>query len=419
MMLRKSGLVMVLVFFVCGVILVSGALAQDFQKSPIILRAPEVLPRELLSGRNYTIKETVKSDGLINIYEVDTPYGNIKVESTALLLKRVAELRALSKIEELKGTDVYLKAAKGAALGPVKTAEGLVTDPVGTATGVVSGIGNFFGKVSDSVTSSDPHKDKALNSIAGQSAFKREYAYQFGIDPYTNFEPLQKALNDLAWTAAVGGLTVKAAMMAVPGAAGAVVGYSGTAETMKNLVRDKTPAELEKINRQSLRSMGVDEGLADHFLSGTSYSPREKTFLVGALASMTGVLDRSIFLRLATMDCEESVAVFMRVRAQLMDLYQEKTHSVTRFVSADGVPLMLTKTGVIIGVFPLDYVGWTIGFGRKVTGVSNAIDAMPGIRGKELWITGTIDPKARSVLEKKGWKLEDKIQDRLLKKLEP
>jgi len=37
----------------------------------------------------------------------------------------------------------------------------------------------------------------------------------------------------------------------------------------------------------------------------------------------------------------------------------------------------------------------------------------------ELWITGTVDPLARGVLEKKGWKIEDKIQDRLLKKLEP
>ena len=55
------------------------------------------------------------------------------------------------------------------------------------------------------------------------------------------------------------------------------------------------------------------------------------------------------------------------------------------------------------------------GFARKETAVSNAIHAMPGIRGKELCITGTVDPLARRVLEKKGWKLEDKIQERLLK----
>ena len=80
---------------------------------------------------------------------------------------------------------------------------------------------------------------------------------------------------------------------------------------------------------------------------------------------------------------------------------------------------MLTKTGVIVGVFPLDYVGWTVGFARKETAVVDAIHKMPGIKGKELWITGTIDPMARRVLESKGWKLDDKIQDRLLKKLEP
>jgi len=35
---------------------------------------------------------------------------------------------------------------------------------------------------------------------------------------------------------------------------------------------------------------------------------------------------------------------------------------------------------------------------------------MPGITGKELWITGTIDPVARQTLEKKGWKLEERVK---------
>jgi len=249
-----AGTVLVLALSVWGTVFVSTAQPQEFQKAPILLQASQVLSKELLSGPNYTVKETVTNDGFINLYELDTPYGSLKVESTALLLKRVAELRAISKINELKGTDVYMKAAKGAALAPVKTATGVVTDPVGTASGVVSGVGNFFGKVSDAATSSDPNKDKALNSISGQAAFKRDFAYQFGVDAYTNFEPLQKALNDVSWTAAVGGLTAKAAFMAIPGGAGALVGYSGTADTMRSLVRDKTPPELEKINRQSLRS---------------------------------------------------------------------------------------------------------------------------------------------------------------------
>jgi len=401
--------------FLGGTVFVSTAESQEFQKVPIILRASEVLPRDLLSGPNYTVRETVRNDGFVNLYELDTQYGSLKVESTALLLKRINELRALSKIEDLKGTDVYLQAAKKAALGPVRTATGLVTDPLGTTTGVVSGIGNFFGKAGDAVTSSSPDKDKALNSILGQSAFKREFAYQFGIDPYTSYEPLQKALNDLAWTSAVGGLTAKAAFMAIPGGVGVVVGYSGTADTMRNLVRDKTPPELDKMNRASLHDMNVVDPLAGMFLLSTSYDPQEKTLLVGALASMTGVKDRGIFVEFAAIDCEEPVALFMRVRAEMMGQYFEKTRNVDRFVSAGGVPVLLAKSGVIVGIFPLDHVAWSAGFARKEMSVSDAIDRMQGIKGKELWIGGTVDPVARKVLEDKGWKVEDRVAGRLLK----
>ena len=122
---------------------------------------------------------------------------------------------------------------------------------MGTTTGIVSGIGNFFGKAGDAIMSSSPDKDKALNSVLGQAAFKREFAYQFG---------------------------------------------------------------------------------------------------------------------------------------------------------------------VIVGIFPLDHVAWSAGFARKEMAVSDAIDRMQGIKGKELWIAGTVDPMARSALENRGWKVEDRVAEKLLKK---
>jgi hypothetical protein len=395
------------------------ATAQNFQKVPIILRASEVLPRELLSGPNYTVRETVKSDGLVNVYEVETPYGNIKVESTVLLLKRINELRALTKIEALEGTDVYLNALKAATLQPVKTAEGLITNPVDTVSGIATGIGRFFSNIGSAVTSTSPYKGNLVNSLSGQASYKREFAYQFGVDPYSSYEPLQKELNKLAWTAAAGGLTIKTALAAIPGTAASVVSYTGTAGSLKALVSEKTPGELASINQNKLYEMGVPSPTVQAFMQNAVFDPHEQTLLVGELANMTGVTDRKYYIETAIGANEESVAVFLRVRAQLMNLYQEKTNSVVSLIGANGVPLMLTKTGVIVGVFPLDHVAWTVGFARKETAVLTAIEAMPGIRGKELWITGTVDPLARRILERKGWKLEDKIQGRLLKKLEP
>jgi hypothetical protein len=411
-----SGVTLAIILSLCGMRLVTTAPAQDFQTVPIVLQAEKVLPREVLSGPNYTIKETVRNDGFVNTYEMGTPYGSLKVESTGLLLKRAAELRAVAKLGELEKTNVYQNALKTAALGPVKTAEGLVTAPVETVKGVASGIGNFFAKVGDSVTSSDPDKDKPINAMLGQSAFKREFAYEFGVDPYTSFEPLQKTLDDVSWTAAVGGLTAKAAFMAIPGGAGAVVGYSGTAETMRSLVRDKTPPELEKMNRESLGKMGVDGGLASRFLSSTSYSPQDKTFLVGGLASMTGVMNRRIFVEWATTNCVEPVALFIRVRAQMMAQYFDRTRNVDRFISAGGTPLLLTKNGVIVGIFPLDHVAWTSALEGKERTISEDIKKVAGVKGKELWIGGTVDPVARGALEAKGWKVEEKLAEKLLKK---
>jgi hypothetical protein len=407
-----AGAVLFLAVCLCVVAL---ARAENFQKAPIVLRASEVLPKELLSGPNYTVREMAKSDGFINVYEIESQYGHLRIESTELLRKRIAELNALAKIGELEGTSVYVEAFKATAAAPVKTAVGVVTDPIGTTKGIATGVGNFFGKIGSSVKSKDPDKDSVLKSVLGQASYKRQFAYEFGVDPYTTFEPLQKALNDVAWTSAAGGLTVKAAFMAIPGAAGAVIGYSGTAESMRNLVRDKTPPELQEINKAALYHMDIVDPLANTFLMGTSYTPQEKTFLVGALARMKGVAQRGIFIEQAAMDCEEAVALFMRVRAELMAKYFEKMGSVDRFVSAAGAPLLLTKDGRVVGVFPLDYVAWTVGFSQKAIEISSAIDQMHGIKDKEFWITGTMDPVARKALEARGWRVEDRIMDRLLK----
>jgi hypothetical protein len=148
------GVSLALALFLCGAGVLSPALSQDFQTTPILLRASQVLPGSLLSGSNYRVKEAVINDGLINIYDFDTFYGPLKVESTALLLKRINELNALQRMEALKGTDIYVNALKQTATAPLKTAEGLVTDPVGTVSGVVSGIGRFFGGIKTAVTDS-------------------------------------------------------------------------------------------------------------------------------------------------------------------------------------------------------------------------------------------------------------------------
>ncbi len=410
--LRGVVLCVILALALCGSVFASTALSEEFQKTPLVLRASDVLPAELIQGTNYTVRATVISDGFINTYDLDTNYGPLKVESTALLLKRIGELKALAQIEQLKKSDVYMTAFKQVARGPINTAEGLVQDPSGTVSNVASGIGQFLSNVGNAVTSDNPNKGSLLSNASGQASYKRQYAAQFGVDPYTSYDPLQKALKDLSWAAAAGGLTVKAAFMAIPGGAGIAVGGMGTADTATNLLSDKTPTELASINQSSLAGMGVPDASIQAFMQNTQFDPYEQTLLVSALAGMTGVRDREIYIDKAAAAFEESVAVFLRVRAQLMGLYN-KTHSVKSIVDADGIPVFLTNNGKIIAIFPLDYIAWTPNFGKKAMAVSAAIKQMPGISGKELWVTGNVHPLARKALEAKGWKVEERAREKL------
>ena len=411
--LRGVILCMIMVPALCWGVLTSNALSEEFQKTPLVLQASDVLPRELIQGTNYSVRAKVISDGFINTYDLDTNYGPLRVESTALLLKRIGELKALAQIEQLKNTDVYMSAFRQVARGPINTAEGLVQDPSGTISNVASGIGRFLSNVGSAVTSDSPNRGKLLNSVSGQASYKRQYAAEFGVDPYTSYEPLQKALTDLSWTAAAGGLTVKAAFMAIPGGAGFAVGAMGTADTAKNLLRDKTPAELVSINQSSLAGMGISDASIQAFMQNTYFDPYEQTLLVSALAGMTGVRDRGIYIDKAAAASEESVVVFLRVRAQLMSLYNDKTHSVKSFVDADGIPVLVANNGNIMAIFPLDYIAWTQSFARKLQAVSAAIKQMPGISGKELWVTGKVHPIARKALEAKGWKVQERVREKL------
>ena len=207
--------------------------AGSFQKTPITLRASEVLPKVLLSGPNYKVEAAVKNDGLVNTYELETKYGPLTVESTTLMLIRINELRALHKMEQLKGTDIYSKALLAAGSSPLRTAKGLITAPVKTSGAIVTGFGKWFSDVGRSIVSDDPHQADVMKTALGHAAVKRQFAFNFGVDPYSDYGPLQKELNDIAWTAVTGGLTVKAAFVAIPGGAGAAISAAGTAGGVK------------------------------------------------------------------------------------------------------------------------------------------------------------------------------------------
>jgi hypothetical protein len=330
------------------------------------------------------------------------------------------ELMVLHKMEELQDSDVFADAAKGAATGTFHTARDLIGDFLGTMSAVGGGINRAYKRLTLSGSNNDPYQSSAFSSTLGQAATKREFAYKFGVDPYSSYMPLQQMLDSIAWTATRGSLTVKAAFSAlslIPGGVGVVVSLTSTADSLRSLVRDKTASELIEINARKLSTMGVSDSIAQIFLKNTSYNPSEQTLLVGELANMKTVKDRVMFIVAACYARNEHMALFMRVMAQLMGYYNEKVEPIQGIIKADSIPLLEKKDGTVVAILPLDHLAWTQRSSDMESAISAALRKFSGIKGKELLVIGTVDSNAKKALKSRGWKVGERFAESTIREI--
>ena len=80
----------------------------------------------------------------------------------------------------------------------------------------MNGIGTMFGRISSDLANMGKTPGDPISGLLGVTDQKRKLATKVGVDPYTDLAPLDARLSRLAEAAVAGGLTVSAAMMAVP-----------------------------------------------------------------------------------------------------------------------------------------------------------------------------------------------------------
>ena len=219
-----------------------GAKAQKFEAPPSY-NAAQIRWIDRV-GENYTILTPVRSDGLMRNYVLTTPYGEVRAAGDAMLRMRLTELHAVALLEKVSGSDTYAKALVRAGLNPLKYTGKLIVDPLGTIKNTFSGVGAMFGRVSSGISNAGKSQDDAVGSLIGVTSERRILAATYGVDPYTDFPPLDAKLKQLSEAAALGGLTVSGALLVVPGAAGIVVSNLSTANTLNDVGIDELARKL-------------------------------------------------------------------------------------------------------------------------------------------------------------------------------
>lgn len=382
-----------------------GSTAQTAYESAPALSASKILPPELLSGPNHRVQERVVNDGFLNTYTIDSKFGQLKAVSTALLRQRIQELNAMATMDKLKGTKEYGKAVKESALSAMVAAKDMVFQPVQTLKTTASGVAVAFRRAGDSMFGAkrSDTEDSRFKSLIGFSNYKRDYAFDLGVDVYSRNEILQDRLNEIAWVGFAGGLTVSAAMAAVPGGAGIAMTAIGTTRLTREIFKNQPPADLRRANTEKLKAMGIDPSTVEMFINESIFSPREQTILVSALDEMRGVGDRDRFVQLAALTNNADMALFRQRQSEMYAGYHKAVTPLTQLVSVGQVPAARAGNGALVFNFPIDYLAWTDSLARLVANTDALANQLPGVTRKEMWITGNLSPMARAELRRGGW----------------
>jgi hypothetical protein len=384
----------------------SGA-AEPLEQPPA-WRAAQVLPPALASGPDHRVEDPVRNDGVMNIYRVSSRFGALEAQSFAELEKRVHELHAIAKLQELEGSQEFGDAIAAAGGDVLEGAKALATDPVNTVSGAVSGVGAMFRRAGNSLTGAprSQYEDGALRAVTGFSAKKREFAAEFGVDVYSSNPLLQERLDRVARAAAAGNLSASAALALVGGGAGAAISVTKGAENLNEMLRETPPSDLREMNESRLAAMGVGEGVADLFMSNTVFSPSYQTRLVDALTRMDGVGDREVVVKIAVRTETDDLAMFRQRQARMYAAFHLQVAPLERFVQLGDMPAARTRDGGrLVLLLPVDHVAWTEPVARSAEAITAAARAAAGGAALELWLGGGASPGARAALEAAGWTL--------------
>jgi hypothetical protein len=169
-------------------------------------------------------------------------------------------------------------------------------------------------------------------------------------------------------------------------------------------IYNEDPAVLRKRRHEALAGYGLSPGDIEGFENAILLNPTRQTALIDAVQRLEGVDGRAALLRHASeVTSEEEVDVFLRSTALLLRFHAQRP--VARIIPRLRVPSAQLADGSVVVFGAFDAVQWTedvAGYARE------AATAMPdNAQGRELWLTGTVSPRARTEFQARGWTVHE------------
>jgi len=399
---RPRTLCLLAALAICALGARSGATEEPapYEVAPAVT-ASAVLPETLRRGPHHEVREEVATYHLLHEFVVTSPYGEYRALSRRLLEIRVHEIETMAGVVGMDGAPEFLRAlGNGLAALPTAAAE-LVIHPESSLRKVGEGIGKTFDRVGDAFKGRrrTPYEDSAVENVFHGDE-KRKLAADLGLDVYSTNPQVRRFLDEIASARAGGNLTIDLASFALP-----VVGYVAVTTAkwradVDRLLRDRTPAELDRHNAYVLMDLGVPRPRWRAFLGHVWLSPRHKTVITAALKQMEGVEGLEAVLEAATTAQSEVGALMQEQQAVLLAHHHAGGHPFVRLDRFRHLVAGTTEGGEHVLFVPVDLLHWTADLESLADEVRRGL---PGSR--RLLVTGRVTETARARLARRGFEV--------------
>ncbi|MCZ6675528.1 MAG: hypothetical protein O7C75_21580 [Verrucomicrobia bacterium] len=393
--------------FLCSL---NSANAQDDRfEDPPTFKASEVLPEDILKSPYHEVQEEVSVVRYGYQFTLETPEGTAEVWSKEMLNKRIRESAAIKKLNEISQTDAFVTSISEAAKKPLAMVWNIASNPVSTVTGLPGGVsrylkGGFYKirKTSSAISRTiskedeeaaeaekkleDEKDEESLSKQAAQTTSdlskqhlgfnraKRTWAQRMKVDPYSDNQALQKALERIAWATSLGSF---AGDVSIPS-------YSAldyTAE-VQSLVWETPPIELERMNEERLKRAGLDEDDILDFHEHKQYNISAKTAITLGIEKLKDVKGVSEMLKIV-MAAEDIFEATMMIKlTAILSNYHTLETPLNKIEIRRGLITAVDEKNILIFPIAIEYLYWTP-LAQEIAGADefNHPD-------RELWITG-------------------------------
>ena len=361
-----------------------------------------VLSQEVLSGASYRIKDPVKMEGMFYSFVVWSRYGWYHPQSLDMLRIRLAEIRALDALTSMQQDPLFLEGVGEQVTGTMKSTVNAVKNPFKTLRDIPLGLGKFGRQVGAKVEEGNTLPDENIRGIHEEA--KRKLAVSLGVDPYTDNQPLQNALNDVATNKNRGALLTRVGTAFIP-TVGPALGAAQLNKGLQGRLANMTSAELQQETRKNLTGLGVPSAEVDRFMSNPGYTPTRRAAVSDALMGLRAVAGVQDTIRMIQVVPSPEVAHFYQLRLQLAESFHREVRSLDKMVAVGPTPVFVDGEGTTIISVPVDYLYWNEELAERVQNVKSKI----GDRKCELYITGTASDLAKQNLASAGVTLHERV----------